>query len=200
MAKKIKDQKVGDFLEAIASTKPVPGGGSASALAGAIAASLLVMVTGLTIGKEKYQEVEARVSKLAKEAEKLLAELLDLADQDAKAYLEVVEAYRLPKDSDTSSYRGEEIQKAYKTAAAVPLKTAQKSLKVLIMAAWLAENGNKFARSDALVAIELAQAAIYGALENVRINLPYIEDKQFTADLEKKIDQVSSGAKKLVRL
>jgi len=175
----IKDQKIKDFLNDLASKKPVPGGGAVSALAGAIAAALVAMVANLTIGKEKYQEVEYDFKKILAKAEELKEQLTRLADEDCFAYQAVVK---------TKS------QEAMKTAAEVPLLTAQKALEVLKLASFAAHKGNQNAVSDARCAIELATAAIYGAMENVRINLPYIEDKKFVRQLKSGIKKILTGA------
>ncbi len=175
----IKDQKIKDFLEDLASKKPVPGGGSTSAVAGAMAASLVAMVANLTVGKERYAEVEEDFEQILGKAERLRDQLLQLADEDALAYQAVIK---------TKS------QEAIKTAAEVPLKTAQQSLEVLKLASFAAKEGNKNAISDARCAIELATAAVYGAIENVRINLPYIEDKKFNKELKSEVEKILSGA------
>ncbi len=180
----IKDQRIKQFLDDLASKKPVPGGGSASAVAGAIAASLVAMVANLTIGKEKYQEVEDDFQRILDKAEDLKDELLRLADEDALAYQAVFK---------TKS------QEAIQTAAEIPLQTAQKSLEVLKLAAFAAKEGNKNTISDAHCAIELATAAIYGALENVRINLPFIEDKKFIKTIKERVREITSGAEVLTQ-
>ena len=196
---KINDQNISDFLSDLASKKPAPGGGSASALAGAMAAALVTMVARLTLGKDKYQDVEDKVAKIEKEADCLVSKLLELADQDEKAYQGVVDAYRQVKDyhdtnhdsrSVDSDNTGESvIQLAYQEAAAVPMQTARESLKVFKMAGFLVDHGNRNARSDAMVAMELAQAAIYGALENVRINLGYLREKETVDKLKDQIEK-----------
>jgi len=179
----IKDQKIKQFLEALASKKPVPGGGSASALAGAIGAALVAKVANLTIGREKYKEVEEDFKKVLEQAEKLKKQLVRLAEEDALAYQAVVK---------TRS------QEAIKTAAEVPLKTAQKSLEVLRLASYAAKEGNKNAVSDARCAVELATAAIYGAIENVKINLNYIQDAEFTKKLKGKIKEILVGTEEKI--
>lgn len=173
------------FLKDLASKKPAPGGGSASALAGAMAAALVNKVSILTIGREKYKDVEKEFKQLSKQAIKLQSELSKLADKDAKAFMEVIKT----KDS----------QRAIKKAAEIPLETAQKSLAILKMAIYASEHGNQNLRPDAFCAIELATAAIYGALENVRANLPHIKDEKYLGELKDEIEQVLNGADGLVK-
>lgn len=172
----IKEQKISDFLTDLASKKPAPGGGSASAMAGAIAAALVVMVCEITIGRKKYHLVEESFKKLQKEAQDKLTELTQLIEEDTEAYLQVVKT----KGS----------QAAVKKAAEVPLQTARASLSVLKMASYASEYGNQNCRSDAFCAIELAASAIYGALENVRANLPFIKDKNLTEKMRDAIEEV----------
>jgi formiminotetrahydrofolate cyclodeaminase len=181
----IKKSTIQDFLAELASKKPVPGGGSASALSGAMAASLVVMVAQFTIGKEKYQQHEAEIKKIKTKALKLKEQLLDQADSDAEAYQKVM----VTKGG----------QEAVLEAAEVPLATAEKSLEILKMAAFVSENGNQNLRSDAFVAMELAQAAIYGALENVRVNLPDLNDEKVVRDLKDKVDALLKATGSLVK-
>lgn len=172
------------FLTDLASKKPAPGGGSASALAGAMAAGLVNKVCLLTIGKDKYKGFEEQFNELKRESTKLQKDLLVLVDEDKKAYLEVVKT----KGS----------QKATKKAAEVPLETAKKSLAVLKMAVFASEYGNQNLRSDAFCAVELATAAIYGALENVRANLPYLKDEEYLVKLKDEIEGILKGTGKLI--
>ncbi|HUV43105.1 MAG TPA: cyclodeaminase/cyclohydrolase family protein [Patescibacteria group bacterium] len=173
------------FLNEVASKKSAPGGGSASALAGALAAALVNKVCLLTIGKGKYREVEEQFKQLNKEIVKLQKDLFILVDKDMRAYQAVVKT------------KGG--QAATKKAAEVPLETAQKSLEVLKRAIYASEYGNQNLRSDAFCAIELATAAVYGALENVRANLPFIKDEKYLVELKNKIDEILNGAKTLVK-
>lgn len=182
---KLRDQKIEEFLENLGSKKPAPGGGSSSALAGALAGALVVKIASLTVGKEKYKKVEKRFEEMIKEAGELQKELLGLVDEDTQAYLQVVKS----KGS----------QEAIKKAAGVPLETAQKSLEVLRMASYAAAHGNQNLRSDAHCAIELATAAIYGALENVRVNLPLIKDQRLVGEIKDVVDEVLNGTNKLVK-
>jgi formiminotetrahydrofolate cyclodeaminase len=187
------DQKIKQFLKDLASKKPAPGGGSASALAGAMGAALVGKVARLT--KENPE-----VSKIAQKTDNLRDELLKLSDKDCQAYGEVVKAYRLPKGSETqNAIRKTRIQEALKQAAEVPMETAKKSLEVLYLASFVAAHGNQNAVSDARCAIELATAAVYGALENVRVNLPYLEDQRFAGNLRDKMEQVLNGTDRLVK-
>lgn len=182
---KIADQEVNQLLVDFAAKKAVPGGGSASALAGAMAAALVEKVAVFTVGKEKYQSVGKEFERIMVKAKKLRQELLDLAEADAEAYQAVV--------------RTENSQKAIEKAAEVPLETARKSLTVLKIANVAVGEGNQNLRSDALCAVELATAAIYGALENVRINLSSIKNEKAKGALQDQIEMILDSAQKLAK-
>lgn len=177
----IKDQKIKDFLSDLASKKPTPGGGATAALAGAMAASLVSMVAKLSLDKDK------EFKKIEENSEKLRKELLSLADEDCQVFKKVMDAYRIKKEAQG---RLRKIQEALKQAAAIPLETAEKSVELVRMASYCAQEGNQNAVSDARVGIELATAAVYGALENVRINLESIKDTKFCEDLKDKMDEL----------
>lgn len=181
----IKNQTIEKFLEEVSSKAPTPGGGATSAVAGAMAAALVSMVAKLGVAKnEDFKEIEEK-------AEKLREELLELADEDCQVFENVMKAYRLPKESDKQQeIRNKKIQEALKEAAQVPLETARKSVAVLKLASFCAQKGNQNAVSDARVGIELATAAVYGSLENVRINLESIKDSKFCEDSKEKIDEL----------
>ena len=175
----IKDQKIKDFLDDLASKQPTPGGGATAALAGAMAASLVSMVAKLSLDKgEKFKEIEEK-------AEKLRRELLSLADEDCQVFERVMQAYKTKKEEPG---RLRKIQKALEEASQVPLETAEKSVEVVKLASDCVREGNQNAVSDARVAIELGTAGVYGALENVRINLESIKDTKFCEELKEKME------------
>jgi formiminotetrahydrofolate cyclodeaminase len=166
------------FLASVASSNPVPGGGSVSAHAGALAAALVQMVAGLTIGKKKYATVEPEMKELALKAVSLANTLESLVKRDAEAYSLVSDAYKLPKEPpDAATLRLQAVTKALLKAAEVPLETARVAADVADLAAIVAEKGNSNAITDAGVAALLAEAACKGASYNVRVNVSALEDK-----------------------
>lgn len=176
---RLSDSSVHALLERLASNDPVPGGGSASALAGAMGAALVAMVAELTIGRPDYAEHEPALQEIRAAARELRAELLDLAEQDATAYEAVVRARRMPKDSEADrDMRAATLRTTMVDAARVPLRTATVAAEVLDLAQRIAPIGNPHAVSDAGVAAQLAAAALRGALLNVRINLPYLANDE----------------------
>jgi len=180
---------VADFAAALASDAPAPGGGSASAAAGAAGAGLLSMVIRLTLGKEKYRDAWAELEALLPHLDGHRLRLLELVDEDTKAYEAIVDARKLPKETDAEkAARRKAIDEATLLATTVPMQTAFFAEKGLRAAVTVAEKGNPNAASDAFVAALLLSAAVEGALANVRINLGGIADpglkKGYTEDAE----------------
>ena len=171
-------ESVSGFVASVASSDPIPGGGSVAAHAGALAAALTQMVARLTIGKKKYAAVDAEMKEAALKAVALGNTLASLVKRDAEAYSQVSEAYKLPKEpADAAARRGEAVTTALLKAAQVPLETARASVDVAQLAALVAEKGNTNAVTDAGVAALLAQAACRGAAYNVRVNVQALDDK-----------------------
>ena len=170
-----------DFLEAIASSDPVPGGGSVAAYAGALSAALIRMVAGLTLGRKKYIAVEPEMTVIAGNAQALSEALSRLVERDAAAYAAVSAAYKIPKD-DAS--RMQTIDTALLGAAEVPLETARLCAEAAALSASVAGKGNSNAVTDAGVAALLAEAGCRGAAYNVRVNVNSLADKASGAHLE----------------
>ncbi|HVP74389.1 MAG TPA: cyclodeaminase/cyclohydrolase family protein [Gaiellaceae bacterium] len=168
------------FAEALASGAATPGGGCASALSGALAAGLTAMVARNTASSEKFADRAGEMNQVVTEADRLRGELLDLVDEDAKAFDQVMAAFRLPKETpEERAARSEAIRQGYKAAVEPPLRVCMRSLRVLELALQVAEQGNPNAVSDAGVAALLAAAALEGAALNVQINLGSIKDEAF---------------------
>jgi len=173
-------QSLDGWIDELAGGSPVPGGGSAAALAGALGAALVAMVARLTVGRKAYAAVEPRAQEILAEGDRLRGELRSLVDEDAASYTRVSEAYKIPKDNPA---RVKAIDEGLLGAARVPLRVATLADQVRRLAAELAGIGNKNARSDAKVAEGLARAAITGALENVRVNVESLSDPALGRDL-----------------
>jgi glutamate formiminotransferase / formiminotetrahydrofolate cyclodeaminase len=161
------------WLNELAGVVPVPGGGSAAALAGALAAALVAMVARLTVGRKAYAAVEGKAQAILAEAEPLRADLRRLVDEDAAAYAKVSAAYKIPKDD---AHRIAAIDEALLDAARKPAEVARRAARVTALAREIGDVGNKNARSDAKVAEHLARAAVAGAVENVRVNVAGLSD------------------------
>ena len=161
------------WLEELAGGAPVPGGGSAAALAGALAGALVAMVARLTTGRKAYAAVQGRVAEIVAEADALRAQLRRLVDDDAAAYARVSAAYKLPKDAPG---RRRAVDEALVGAARTPLAMARGAARLAALAGEIGAIGNKNASSDAKVAAALAAAALTGAIENVRVNVASLSE------------------------
>ena len=195
-----QEQKTGlmDFIEEVASKRPVPGGGSVAATSGAMSGALLSMVCGLTIGKRKYQEVEEELKQVLQKVEKTKGELSELVIKDAESYQGVMDSRKLTRHTETEEKRRDQsIQEATKQAASVPLRVMEKSLEILRLSRTVAEKGNVNAVSDAGVAALMAKAAILGAGYNVKINLGSIEDQEFVQRARKTLQAIEGEAENL---
>ncbi len=194
------------FLDDLASEKPTPGGGSASAYGAAMAASLVAMVGRLTIGKKKYKDVEGEMWALIEQAMELQQAMTEAVAKDADAFEAYMKARRLPKDTDQQkSDRIQAIQAASINAAEVPLHVARNSLTIMRLALRVAELGNVNAITDAGTAAAFAAAAIRGAGLNVRVNLLGLEKEADPGrmlnelkQIEKQAGQVESDLKEVL--
>ena len=166
------------FLEQLSSDCPTPGGGSASALAGAASASLVAMVAGLS--SRKGQAGREGMEAMKKKALTVQKRLFRAIDEDSKSFDAVMKAFRLPRNSERERLRrSREIQKAYQRATLTPQLVCQHSLQLLGYSKTLILKGNPNAISDAGVAAFLADAALAGGLLNIGINLAAVTDKTF---------------------
>jgi formiminotetrahydrofolate cyclodeaminase len=160
------------FLERVAAGTPTPGGGTVSAVCGALSAALSRMVANVAVGKKGYEAVASHLSEVEQRGRALQMKFLVLAGEDARAYDEVVAAMKLPKDTpDQRGARMQSMQTAYKRATEVPLETIRMCIEALELAKLAAEKGSRSAITDVGMAAILAQAAMRGAALNVRINL-----------------------------
>ena len=182
------DKTVTQLLDAFASPAPTPGGGSASALAGAMAASLLEMVAAMPKTAHGTPEDRAALDAVHPKLKALRDELAKLVDRDSAAYDEVVGAYRLPKATDEEkAARKAAIGRAMRLATDVPLETARAAASVVAHSRIVAEHGNPNATSDAGVAASLAGSAFSGASMNVEINLDGVGDAAFAESARKEL-------------
>jgi formiminotetrahydrofolate cyclodeaminase len=177
---KLTERTVVDLLAAFRSSAPVPGGGSASALAGAAGAALLAMVGSMPKHRAATEEDVERLRDAARRSNELSERLTELIDLDAEAYESVVAAYRLPKRSvEETADRSGQIQRAVRGAIDVPLETMRRSAEAIEAAAVVAAFGNSNAASDVGVALELLRAGARGARLNVEINLPSVKESDY---------------------
>ena len=173
-------KNLSDFIDEVASNSPAPGGGSVSALCGALGSALTAMVCRLTIGKKNYEGVQDEMLATLGQADELRAKLTGLIDRDTEAFNQVMKAFTLPKTSDDEKrIRSEAIQTATKQATLVPLEVMKLCEQAMGIAATVAERGNVNSITDAGVAGLILKAGCEGAALNVQINLATLKDKTF---------------------
>jgi len=182
-------ESLDSLLERIAANTPTPGGGTVSAVCGALSAALSRMVANLAVGKQGYEAAQSDVAAIEARGRALQRRFLELAEADAKAYDVVVAAMRMPKatDADRAARKGA-MQDAYRGATEVPMETVRAAIEALELAKSAAEKGNRSAITDAGVAALLAQAAMRGASLNVRINLAAVADPLWREAVEKDLE------------
>ena len=174
------DRTLADFLDALASPDPTPGGGTAAAVVGAMGVSLLMMVAGLTKSRTNAQPERVALQEARAALSSIRDRFVKLADTDADAYDQVMAAYRLLKSTDAEvRARKQAVQRAMRLATGAPLATLQTVVEAMKHARGVAAHGNQSAASDVRVALELLEAAAAGAAANVEINLASLDDEAF---------------------
>ena len=180
-----------EFTEILASKEPVPGGGGASALAGALGMALGNMVGALTVGKKKYADVEEDIKRLMEEAQSLQDELLALIQKDAESFAPLAEAYGMPKETDSEkAEKARVLEEALKTACGAPLEIMEKCCRVIDLQKEFAEKGSALAVSDAGVGVIFAKAALQGAALNVFINTSSMKDREYAEAIDCKAEEM----------
>jgi formiminotetrahydrofolate cyclodeaminase len=198
-------QPMQHFLDKLSSKSPEPGGGSAAALVGAEAAALVGMVCYLTLGKEKYADVQAEMEDLRDKSEAARADMQRLLQEDTEAFAAASAAYKLPKETDEQKKeRDVAIQAGLKKATEVPFAIGEKALEIARLSLIAAEKGNKGAVSDAGVAVLFAEAALQAAALNVRINLVSIKDPDYVNDkwnkMQKMVDEAGMFLESVLKI
>lgn len=196
------DKSLKQFALDTKSSDPTPGGGSVSAYAGTMSSALTSMVGGLTFSKKDYLELpeEARVEMEtnSKELELLFEDLASIVDEDSKAFDKVMEAFKMPKETDEEKKaRSMAIQEGYKIALEVPLKCAEKCYRILELQEVFTKYGNVNAITDIGVGVLLAYTGLEGALLNVTINLGSIKDEDYKKEISAKTSSLLSSGKEL---
>ncbi|MBO6193730.1 MAG: cyclodeaminase/cyclohydrolase family protein [Clostridiales bacterium] len=178
----MRELSLNEFTNQLSSAAPVPGGGGASALMGAVSASLCSMVGNLTSGKKKYAEYQQDIERIIAEAVRLNEDMLALIEKDAEAFEPLAKAYSIPKEEPG---RDEILEKALYEAALAPLEIVKKSAEVSALINELTVKGSRLAISDVGVAASACVACAKGASMNVYINTKLMNNREVAADLNK---------------
>lgn len=201
-----------EFLEKISSSAPTPGGGSVSSFSGVLGLSLAEMVCNLTIGKKKYESVESEVQEILQKIKTYKEKFLELYDKDSQAFDKVMNAFKLPKETEEEkSRRNLEIEKATVEATEVPIQVIESAEEVLESLIRLSEIGNQNSLSDAGVALILLKSCAEGAFLNVLINTKSLNDRdramsliirsaQKYTEIEKRTSEALNTIKKKLEL
>lgn len=203
---RFRDLTLGAFVDELASAQPVPGGGSASAVAASLAAGLVAMVAALSVGRPKYAHYGETHAQAAAAGTAMRDRLLDLADEDSAAYADVAAALKLPKETESEqAARKTALRAAARTASDVPLACVEACLQVILAAESLAGRCNLNTSSDLAVACLLAGAAAHGAAANVLVNLPSVGDDAYANRMQARvvsllgeIDELSRATREIV--
>ncbi|MFZ5946399.1 MAG: cyclodeaminase/cyclohydrolase family protein [Stygiobacter sp.] len=178
-----------NYLDELSSNSPTPGGGNVAALCGALASSLGIMVCNLTIGKKKYTEVENEMIIIKDNLLKYQSDFIELGKNDNLAFDKVMNAVKLPKESEEEKeIRNQEIEKATIGAAEVPSQVMQSAKEILPLLKTIIEKGNKNSISDAGVAVALTETASKGAYLNVLINCSSLNNQIIAQEIKKRAD------------
>jgi formiminotetrahydrofolate cyclodeaminase len=195
---RFRDLTIDEFTSRLASSDPVPGGGSASAVAGALGASLVTMVASLTTGRAKYVDHEPMLAWALETGRRLSDRFLALADEDAEAYARFASALKLPRETDDQiAIRTGAMQIAARRAAEVPLACVEACFDLVEAADALAGRSNPNAASDVDVAALLGEAAARGAAANVLINLPATGDPALEGDMTARVTELLAAIQDL---
>ncbi len=194
-----------DFLAKLASSAAEPGGGAAAALAGAVGAALVSMVANLTIGKEKFASVQGEMEKAQSRAQAMVGELATAVDRDAESFRRVMDAYKMPRETDEQkAARKKGIQQALRAAATPPLDVIRLCREIADWSKVTADKGNPQVITDAAIAGIMADAAAQSAALNVKINLGPIGDPAFSdplwAGIQKDLDYVRAARDEILKL
>lgn len=194
-----KDYKIENFLEELSSEVPSPGGGSTAALVFALSASLNSMVYSLTVGKKSYEalkdEEKEKMLILHKEAKKLVIAAEEFMEKDRKDFLSLMESYKLPKSNEKEiEFRKEKIKEFTIKAMNTPMELAEECIKFYENIEFAIRYGNKNLVSDAGVAATLLHSAIESAIINVKVNLNFLREEEFCAEIEEKANKIVSDS------
>ena len=188
----VEQNTIKEFLETLSSKAPVPGGGGASALAGALGNALGQMVANLTVGKKKYAAVEAEIQELLAKMEGIQKEFVRLADRDEEVFAPLAQCYSLPSSTEEErSYKAQVMEERLYDASQVPMEIMERAVEMIEILDILADKGSRLAVSDGGVGVQYVRTALLGAVMNVYINTKSMKNRE-------KAEELNEKARKLV--
>ena len=187
----VEQKTIEGFLEVLSSKEPVPGGGGASALAGALGNALGQMVANLTIGKKKYADVEAEIKELLGRMQKLQAAFVTLADRDAQVFAPLAQCYSLPSlTEEEKAYKEKVMEERLLDASFVPLEIMEHAVAMLGILEILGDKGSRLVISDVGVGVQFIRASLLGAVMNVYINTKSMKNREKAEELNARAGQL----------
>ena len=187
----VESMTIQGFLDVLSSKEPVPGGGGASALAGALGNALGQMVANLTIGKKKYALVEDEIKELAERMKGIQGQFTALADQDAKVFAPLAKCYSLPSGTEEEkAYKAEVMEARLLDASLVPMEIMEKASEMLEIMDILADKGSRMAVSDVGVGVQFIRTALLGAVMNVYINTKSMKNREKAEEMNEKAERL----------
>lgn len=187
----VEQKTIEGFLEVLSSKQPVPGGGGASALAGAMGNALGQMVANLTIGKKKYADVEAKMKELMAQMQRLQGEFVRLADRDAEVFAPLALCYSMPSNTDEEKAHKEKVmEERLLDASYVPLEIMEKAVEMLGIMEFLGEKGSRLAVSDVGVGVQFIRTALLGAVMNVYINTKSMKNREKAEEINREAERL----------
>lgn len=187
----VESMTIQEFLDVLSSKEPVPGGGGASALAGALGNALGQMVANLTIGKKKYAQVEDEIKELAERMKGIQGQFTALADQDAKVFAPLAKCYSLPAGTEEEkAYKAEVMEARLLDASLVPMEIMEKASEMLEIMDILADKGSRMAVSDVGVGVQFIRTALLGAVMNVYINTKSMKNREKAEEMNEKAERL----------
>lgn len=187
----VESMTIQGFLDVLSSKEPVPGGGGASALAGALGNALGQMVANLTIGKKKYAQAEDEIKELAERMKGIQGQFTALADQDAKVFAPLAKCYSLPSGTEEEkAYKAEVMEARLLDASLVPMEIMEKAAEMLEIMDILADKGSRMAVSDVGVGVQFIRTALLGAVMNVYINTKSMKNREKAEEMNEKAERL----------
>jgi len=183
------EKSIQEFLDDLSSSNSIPGGGSAAALSGALNAAVISFIANLTIGKEKYKEVEAEAKEILAESEELKKEMLLMIDQDSRILSDILESY---KAGDKNK-----VKTVCQDAVEFSMDMTKKAVRLMRLSLEISEIGNRMLASDFEVAAYIGDAAVNSAVANVKINLKSIDNKEYKENVKKEYQKLQKESTRL---